>query len=547
LARVYAALGFCVLRHRLSRVPWQGDSGARFGKKKDKNVYTADTPGALPPKEAWEVARSQLRLQMSKGTFETWVRDTTYLAHEDGAFVIGVPNAYAKDWLSMRLRPLIKRTLGAIVGHAVDVTFVVRPMPLVDSPKAADAPLLDTDRSRPAGALGQNGHVARPADDPTFDWREAGDDVMDDSSAGDQPGIGTQREADISRSKQMVSERPTMNPRYTFENFVVGPSNRMAHAVAMSVAERPGRAYNPLFLYGGVGLGKTHLLQAIGHAAVDSGLQVLYVSSEDFTNDLIYAIRTQSTDQFRAKYRTLDVLLIDDIHFIAGKEQTQEEFFHTFNTLYAANRQIVMISDRPPQAIATLEERLRSRFGWGMIADIQPPNLETRIAILQTKAASLGEHVPNEVLALIAQRAHRNIRDLEGALTRVLAHAQLMRRPLNTVLVEDALAYLAPAQSKLSLEGILEVSAAFFGISIEDLTGRARSARIALQRQMVMYVMREETGASLPQIGAALGGRDHTTVMHGVDRVATDLEADPELRRQVTELREKLYAPIRSR
>ena len=511
------------------------------------DVYVADTPGALPPKEAWEVARSQLRLQMSKGTYETWVRDTIYLAQEDGAFVIGVPNAYAKDWLSMRLRPLITRTLSGIMGRAVDVTFVVRPGAPAESPTPADGPLLEMGKSGEADTWRQDRPSAESLDDQDADARQQGNAWEDNLPADSQADSDVQREGDISGISMGVGERPSMNPRYTFENFVVGPSNRMAHAVAMSVAERPGRAYNPLFLYGGVGLGKTHLLQAIGHAAVNTGLQVLYVSSEDFTNDLIYAIRTQSTDQFRAKYRTLDVLLIDDIHFIAGKEQTQEEFFHTFNTLHAANRQIVMTSDRPPQAIATLEERLRSRFGWGMIADIQPPNLETRIAILQTKAASLDEQVPDDVLALIAQRAHRNIRDLEGALTRVLAHAHLMKRALNTGLVEDALAYLAPTQSKLSLEAILEVAAAYFGITIADLTGRSRSAKIALQRQMVMYVMREETGASLPQIGAVLGGRDHTTVIHGFERVATDLEADPELRRQVADLREKLYLPIRTK
>jgi chromosomal replication initiator protein len=272
---------------------------------------------------------------------------------------------------------------------------------------------------------------------------------------------------------------------------------------------------------------------------------VLYVSSENFTNDLISAIRTQSTEQFRNKYRTNDVLLIDDVHFIGGKEQTQEEFFHTFNTLHSANRQIVMTSDRPPQAISTLEERLRSRFAWGMIADIQPPNLETRIAILQAKAASLGQPVPNDALVLIAQYAHRNIRDLEGALTRVLAHAHLLVRPLNAALVEDALAYLSPTQSQLSLEAILEVSASFFGVSVADLTGRSRSAKIAIQRQIIMYVMREETGASLPQIGAALGGRDHTTIIHGCDRIAQEVEIDSELRHQVTALRERLYQPMR--
>jgi chromosomal replication initiator protein len=239
------------------------------------------------------------------------------------------------------------------------------------------------------------------------------------------------------------------------------------------------------------------------------------------------------------------VLLIDDVQFIAGKEQTQEEFFHTFNALHSANRQIVMTSDRAPQAIPTLEERLRSRFAWGMIADIQPPSLETRIAILQSKADSMGVSVPDDVLALIAQRAHRNIRDLEGALIKVLAHAHLLNRPLNVNLVDDALAYLTPSQNKLSLEQILAIAARYFGVSVDDLTGRARSAKIALQRQMVMYVMREETGASLPQIGESLGGRDHSTVIHGYERVAAELDSDPDLARQVAELRERLYQPVK--
>ena len=238
------------------------------------------------------------------------------------------------------------------------------------------------------------------------------------------------------------------------------------------------------------------------------------------------------------------MLLLDDVHFIGGKEQTQEEFFHTFNALHTANRQIVLTSDRPPQAISTLEDRLRSRFGWGMIADIQPPNLETRIAILMTKAASLGQRVPDDVLALIAQRAHKNIRDLEGALTKVLAHAELFKRPLNAALVEDALAYLMPAQTKLSPEMIMQIAADYFGIAVADLVNRGRSAPIALQRQIVMYLIREETGVSFPQIGHLLGGRDHTTVMHGIDKIAGDLLKDADLSRAVNELRTRLYEPI---
>jgi len=460
-------------------------------------MYASDTLSTLQPKEIWEIARSQLRLQMTKGTFDTWVRDTVCVAHEDNAFVIAVPNAYARDWLSMRLRQMIKRTLASIVGRAVEVTFIVQPLPVVDLPEVPAGPLLELE----------------PA-------------------------------AEESRAETFAPEGASLNPRYTFDNFIVGPSNRMAHAVALSVAERPGTAYNPLFLYGGVGLGKTHLLQAIGHFAQAAGRRILYVSSEHFTNELISAIRTQTTEQFRSKYRTSDLLLIDDVHFLGGKEQTQEEFFHTFNALHAASRQIVMTSDRPPQAIPTLEERLRSRFAWGMIADIQPPTLETRIAILQAKAAALGQQVPDDALLLIAQRVHHNIRDLEGALTNVLAHAQLLSRPLNPALVEDALAYLLPPQGRLSLERILDVAARYFGVGVTDLTGRCRSARVALQRQIVMYIMREETGASLPQIGQALGGRDHTTVIHGCERVARQVESDPNLRRQVAELRDQLYRPV---
>ncbi len=452
---------------------------------------------AHSPKDVWDIARSHLRLQLPRSTYETWVRDAAYLAYEDGVFLIGVGNAYARDWLSLRLRPLIKRTLTDIVGHTVDVTFVVRSASPPEAPDPAPAPLLMAERAP-------------------------------DEAAAPPP----------------VTFGANLNPRYTFDSFVVGPSNRMAHASALAVAERPGTAYNPLFLYGGSGLGKTHLLQAIGHRLQSAGKRVLYVTSEVFTNELIGAIRTQSTEVFRAKYRNTDVLLLDDVHFLAGKEQTQEEFFHTFNELHAANRQIVLTSDRPPQAIPTLEERLRSRFGWGMIADVQPPTLETRIAILQMKAASMGRRVPDDVLVLIAQRAHRNIRDLEGALNKVLAHAELFNRPLNATLVEDALAYLVPAQGKLTPEAILEVAAGYFGIPVAELVGRNRSARVAFARQVIMFVMREELGTSLPQIGQVLGGRDHTTVMHGCEKVASELGSDPELARIIGELRHRLYEPV---
>lgn len=466
-------------------------------------MYAPDVPNGRSPREVWEIARSHLRLQLPQSTYDTWVRDTVCVAHEDGAFVIGVSNAYARDWLQLRLRRMIKQTLTSIVGHAVDVTFVVQTTPVQDGPEPTPAPLLEVEPAVvPASAV------------PSY---------LPPSGGG-----------------------ANLRSHYSFETFVVGPSNRMAHASAMAVAERPGVAYNPLFIYGGSGLGKTHLLQAIGKAVQANGQRVLYVTSEIFTNDLIEAIRSGSTDHFRAKYRNADVLLLDDVHFIAGKEQTQEEFFHTFNALHSANRQIVLTSDRAPQAIPTLEDRLRSRFAWGMITDIQPPNLETRVAILQTKAATLGKRVPDDVLLAIAQRAHRNIRDLEGALTKVIAHAELFQRPVSVAVVEDALAYLAPAQGKLTLEMVLRAAADFFGVPLAELIGRSRSAKIALPRHVVMYVMREEVGASLQQIGLALG-RDHTTVMHGIERIAIEMDRDPDLVQSVSALRQRLYEPVRVR
>jgi chromosomal replication initiator protein len=511
-------------------------------------MYGPEATTPRPPKEIWDIARSQLRLQLPRSTYETWVRDTTCLACEDGAFVIGVANAYAKEWLSLRLRPLIKRALAGIIGQAVDVTFIVQPVRLADAPDAAPVPLLAYERVADDGA-GREDIAGEVCADEVASREVASREVAAREVAAREVAAREVASREVAADEFRMFD-PTslhganLNPRYTFENFIVGSSNRMAHAVAQSVAERPGTAYNPLFIYGGSGLGKTHLLQAIGRVVQAAGKRALYVTSEVFTNEMIGAIRTQTTDAFRAKYRTIDVLLLDDIHFIGGKEQTQEEFFHTFNALHASNRQIVLTSDRPPQAISTLEDRLRSRFGWGMIADIQPPNLETRIAILQTKAATMGHRVPDDVLTLIAQRAHKNIRDLEGALTRVLAHAELFKRPLNAALVEDALAYLMPAQTKLTPETIMEIAADYFGIAVSDLINRGRSAPIALQRQIVMYLIREETGMSLPQIGLLLGGRDHTTVMHGIEKIAADLAKDADLSRAVSELRTRLYEPI---
>jgi chromosomal replication initiator protein len=322
----------------------------------------------------------------------------------------------------------------------------------------------------------------------------------------------------------------------------VGPSNRLAHAAAVAVAESPAGAYNPLFLHGGVGLGKTHLLHAVGQACQEAGLNVLYVSSEEFTNDLINAIRIHKTDAFRERYRCIEVLLIDDIQFIAGKESTQEEFFHTFNTLHGQDKQIVITSDRSPKAFVTLEERLRSRFEWGLTVDIQHPDFETRLAILRSKAERAGREVDPTLMAFIAQRAQSNIRELEGALTRVLAYSDLSGVPLSRELVETALVDHHPSGAALTADRIISAVAEQFNVDEDRLLSRERSKLIALPRQVAMYLIRNETTASLPSIGEALGGRDHTTVMYGCEKVADLMETDDTLRRQVLLLRERLYS-----
>jgi len=446
----------------------------------------------MNPQQIWRAALGELQLQMTQGTFDTWLKPTSVLAYEDGTFIIGVRSGYIKEWLENRLLTLIKRTLVGLVGHQVEVRFVVW-----------------------GGEKGQNPPPPLLEGIPLAEGEEALWPAPSDASA--------------------------LNSRYTFDTFVVGPSNRLAHAASVAVAEKPATAYNPLFIYGGVGLGKTHLLHAIGHACRRQGLTVLYVSSEQFTNDLIEAIRSHTTDDFRDKYRTMDVLLIDDIQFIAGKESTQEEFFHTFNTLHGSNKQIVISSDRPPKAMITLEERLRSRFEWGLIADIQPPDLETRTAILRFKAHQQPIPIPSEVLDYIARQIQSNIRELEGALNRVVAYARLMQQPLTPELAATALSDLLPDASHLTTEEVINAVAAFYGLSPEALRGKSRRKEVALPRQIAMYLARQEAHASFPQIGAALGGRDHSTVHYAYEKIREKIEQDDRLRREILHIRERLY------
>jgi len=441
------------------------------------------------PQRLWQATLGELELQMTRATFDTWLRNTHCLGLEnESTLIVGVKNGYAMEWLEHRLYAMIQRTMYRIAGQEINARFVV--WDNKQQEQEPPAPL------RPLS----NGEPAPP--------------TLTD---------------------------PGLNADYTFKTFVIGPGNRLAQAASQAVSESPARAYNPLFIHGGVGLGKTHLLHAIGHTSYEQKLHVLYVTSETFTNDLIESIRTQTTEAFREKYRTSDVLMVDDIQFIAGKESTQEEFFHTFNALRDTGKQIVISSDRPPKAMITLEERLRSRFEWGLIVDIQPPDFETRLAILQAKASRRPIHIPNDVLTYIATQIERNIRELEGALNRILAVSKLTGQPLTTEVARNALADLLPNRPDISNSEIITTVAHYYGLTADDLCGPRRSQRISVPRQIAMYLMREETDASLPQIGAHLGGRDHTTVIYGYERIRARLEGDDQLRREILALKTQLY------
>jgi chromosomal replication initiator protein len=440
---------------------------------------------------AWTATLGELELQMTKATFNTWLKDARLLANENGEYVIGVRNDYAKDWLDNRLKETINRTLSAIVGEQIAARFVVWSDEII----SAAPPVLKSERNKkPERAT-----------------------ILDSTNSGH------------------------LNQRYTFGTFVVGQSNRLAHAAALSVAEQPGSTYNPLFIYGGVGLGKTHLLHAIGHNCLEHGYKVCYVSSETFTNELIQSIRSQNMADFRERYRTVDIMLIDDIQFIAGKESTQEELFHTFNDLHSRGKQVVLSSDRPPQAMVTLEERLQSRFEWGLMADVQLPDIETRTAILRAKAESSGVDVPTEVLDTIAQHVRRSIRELEGALNKVIAYAQLTGSTIDSTLVNMALSELLYQPEEVTPEHVINTVAGYYRVTVDSLQSNSRSRTIAFPRQMAMYLVRTETKLSYPQIGARLGKRDHTTVLYGYQKISGLRETDANIRRDILQIKASLY------
>ena len=363
----------------------------------------------MQSEQLWQAVLGQIQMELPRATFDTWLRNTSLVAQEDGAYIVGAPTAYARDWLDHRMKGAIKRTITGITGSSsIEVRFAV--------------------------------------------WNPT---TVASTSVEAVSSLSVDAPPELTTSSKL-------NPKYSFQNFVVGPSNRLAHAACVAASENPARAYNPVFLYGGVGLGKTHLLLAIGNACLQRGLTVTYVSSEEFTNDLINSIRTHTTAAFRERYRSVDVLLIDDIQFIAGKESTQDEFFHTFNALHSQDKQLVISSDRPPKAMVTLEERLRSRFEWGLTVDIQPPDLETRQAILRAKAERSRRQVDGSVIELIARRVQSNIRELEGALVRVLAYADLTNQPLTVDLAGTAIADLLPRRRTLTANQIISTVADYY-------------------------------------------------------------------------------------
>jgi chromosomal replication initiator protein len=469
-----------------------------------------------------------MQLQTSRHEFNTWLRRASLLSIENSVATIGAPSAFFKEGLENRYIGPLRDLLGNLVGFPVQVRVVIA---------SSQVPRID----------------------PTMLTRDHGHDMDDLSSYNDAPGypgtplngngngngngydrLGMQQ---LDLSSAMRSGM--LNARYTFDRFIVGTSNRLANAACMAVAEQPAQAYNPLFLYGGVGLGKTHLLHAIGNCALDRDpeINVLYVSSEKFTNDMINAIRRQQTEEFRIRYRNIDILLIDDIQFIAGKEGTQEEFFHTFNTLHSAGKQIVISSDRPPKAILTLEERLRSRFEWGLIVDVQTPDLETRTAILRAKAEQMLSHIPADVIDFLAHRIQSNIRELEGCLNRVAAYAQMYGTNVTVEVATAALTELLDTtrRKRITADVIIREVADFYGVDLRAMQGRGRSRNIVVPRQVAMYLLREETDASLMDIGKLLGGRDHTTIIYGCEKIGEEINVNSRLRQEVVTIRDKLY------
>jgi chromosomal replication initiator protein len=512
-------------------------------------------------KQIWQTTIERLQTKVQPAAFTTWFQGTDAISFQDGIFIVRVPTTFAKAHLEGRFLDLIHSILAEVAGSQVEIRFLVS-------------------KESPEGRSDGKGETVQPAHKRTYripknrlaslEQEKSKLDaafVANSSAASTRPVAHRRSDREQEAEGEFHAENGMqgprdyiknalpgllplagdgmLNPRYTFSSFIMGKSNQLAHAASLAVAENPGQVYNPLFFYGGVGLGKTHLLHAIGHVGEASGLNVLYVTSEKFTNEIINAIRYQKTEEFRAKYRQIDILMVDDIQFIAGKESTEEEFFHTFNTLHSANKQIVVTSDRPPKAIHSLQDRLRSRFEWGLLADIQPPEYEHRLAILRSKAESLRFAIPPSVIEYIARPECSSVRELEGALNRVVAYATLHDAALTANLAAQALEHIyseggSKPTSTLTISEILQGVCAYYNIDIERMRGKQREREVAWPRQVAMYLMRQETSASLLQIGAELGGRDHTTIMHGWEKVQTEMTTNDRVRQEVAAVLESL-------
>ncbi|ALP88888.1 MULTISPECIES: chromosomal replication initiator protein DnaA [Clostridium] len=442
-------------------------------------------------KNIWAKTLETIKSELSEVSFNTWIKSCEPISISSDTITISVPNSFTQDILDKRYKDLVANSIEVVCSKLYKIEFVI----------ASEA--------------------------------SEKEDLKETSSNSASKSIVV--------NDEMSS---TLNPKYTFNSFVIGNSNRFAHAASLAVAESPAKAYNPLFIYGGVGLGKTHLMHAIGHYILDNNpsAKVVYVSSEKFTNELINAIKDDKNEDFRNKYRNVDVLLIDDIQFIAGKERTQEEFFHTFNALHDANKQIILSSDRPPKEIPTLEDRLRSRFEWGLIADIQVPDFETRMAILKKKADVENLNVANEVMGYIATKIKSNIRELEGALIRIIAYSSLTNRDVTVDLATEALKdIISKKQGKhITIDLIQDVVSSYFNLRVEDLKSQRRTRNVAHPRQIAMYLSRKLTDMSLPKIGEEFGGRDHTTVIHAYEKISENLKTDDSLQHTVNDITKKL-------
>lgn len=433
----------------------------------------------------WIKTKNIIKSKIPQQGYDAWFNNVILEAFDldSSTITLGVPSEFARDWILSHYNAILNDSLKESSGKKIDINFIVKEMPVGE-----------------AGKKEEGGHVSK---------------------------------------KDLSLPRLNLNAKYTFDSFVIGQSNQFAHAASLAVAESPAKAYNPLFIYGGVGLGKTHLMQAIGHHIITKhpDVKVSFVSSERFTNQLISAIQNRTTTSFRSMYRNVDILLIDDIHFIAGKESTQEEFFHTFNALHEAHKQIVMSSDRSPKDIPELEERLISRFEWGLVTDIQPPDLETRTAILRKKAEREKVSVPNDVTFFIAEKIKTNIRQLEGSLNRVVAYSKLINKEITVPLAKEVLKDMFNEEKKrVTIDMIQKIVADYFDMRLSDMKARKRTKQVAYPRQIAMYIARELTGLSLPEIGEQFGGRDHTTVIHAVDKIHTDLKSDPNLKNLLNKL-----------